>query len=123
MWFEIIKFFREIILGELDRIEVQKSKIADFLKEISNLLEITAEQLKSDNYPHGSCAAMSALSNKLVDALDGKIEETEKIRLARLLDEACILEREWVERNNPATIDRLHQIAGELKAISLLLNI
>lgn len=123
MWLEIIKLIREMVIGEKAKLEEQSQKLSHFFLDISELLKITAEQLLSDTYPHGSCTAMSSLSNNLIDFLQDKVETDKLVKLAQLLDEACILEKEWNERKNPDTISRLHQISGEFKALSMLFNL
>lgn len=123
MWLEIIKLIREIILGEKAKLLEQQEKLAGFFGEISELLKSTADSLHGDMYPHGSCAAMSLLSNNLINCLQEKVENDRLIQLAKLMDEASILEKEWVERKNPDTIKRLEQIAGEFKALGMLFNL
>lgn len=123
MWLEVIKFILDIVKNGKETNQEEKNRLAEFLTEISTLLEQTALSIQSNTYPHGSCTALSSCANSIMDILKEKIDYDKAISLARILDEACIVEREWAFRDNPDTIPKLLQASGEFKAAAMLIKI
>lgn len=123
MWLEVIKFILDIFQSGKKANKEEKEKLSEFLNEISVLLEQTALSIQSETYPHGSCSALSSCANSIMDILRDKIENDKAIFLARKLDEACVVEREWAFRDNPDTVSKLLQASGEFKAAALVIKI
>ncbi len=119
MWLEVIKFILDIVKNGKETNQEEKERLADFFSEISTLLEQTALSIESNNYPHGSCTALSSCANSIMDILKDKMDYDRSINLARILD----VEREWAFRDNPDTIPKLLQASGEFEAASMLIKI
>jgi hypothetical protein len=123
MWLEIIKFIIEIVKGDALNSAQEKEKLSEFLLQISDLLQETALSIESGVYPHGSCAALSSCSNSIMDILKDKIEAEKGEKLAKTLDEACIVEREWAFRDDSITIKKLLEASGEFRAAAMITKI
>jgi hypothetical protein len=123
MWLEVIKFVLDIFKNDKQANQEEKERLAEFLNEISILLEQTAFSIQSGVYPHGSCTALSSCANSIMDILRNKIDHDRSISLVMLLDEACVVEREWAFRDNPDTVSKLLKASGEFKAAAMLIKI
>jgi hypothetical protein len=120
MWLDIIKLIIEVVTKKKETTSSDNKKISEFFSEISEILEATANDLKEDKYPHGACQTLAVLSNSILNILRDKMPIEDAISLAKLLDEACLIEREWAHRHDPKTIETLLKASGEFKAHSQL---
>lgn len=123
MWIEIAKMLSDLFTQHRDEMQQSKERLSIVFQEMSELLESTAKDLKSNNYPHGKCATMDVLATELVNKLIGKIEVDELDKLNRLLFEAVKLEQEFAKREDPKTIEVLLVASGRLKALSIIYKV
>lgn len=123
MWLEIINFLYSFLKSEVELESSRKEQLVDFFHDIHLLILDVVTNLQKDIYPHGSCVAMSSISNKLIDTLQGKLETQELNKLAKMLDEAAVLEKEWVNRKDQLILNQLLTISGEFKALSILYKV
>ena len=111
MWLDILQFIYSFVKSQTESNKEENERLSQFFEQIHQIIQQVVVSLQSDVYPQGSCAAMSAISNQLIDALKNKVEEQELGKLARMLDEASILEKEFAYRKDPNTINNLLKLS------------
>ena len=98
----------------------RKQKLSSTLKTIGDLIHSVAVDLQNNNYPHGSCAAMEALSDILIQELDEFLNDPQKQILKEALRMTTHLEHMYAQRNEPGYIDKIEQASGHFYAVSIL---
>lgn len=101
----------------------RRNKLSSTLKTIGDLLQSVANDLKNNNYPHGSCAAMEALSDNLIQELDELINDGQKMILKESLRMSVYLEGMYAQRNDKEFIDKIEKASGHFYAVSILTSL
>lgn len=100
--------------------KARKQQLSSTLKTIGDLLQATANDLRNDIYPHGSCTAMENLADNLIQELEGFLNEEQVKDLKFNLQLASRLEQLYAERKAPGFIDKIEQASGHFYAVSIL---
>jgi len=100
--------------------KARKHQLSSTLKTIGDLLQATANDLRNDVYPHGSCTAMENLADNLIQELDGFLNEEQVKDLKFNLQLASRLEQLYAERQVPGFIDKIEQASGHFYAVAIL---
>lgn len=123
MWLEIIKITKELIGDFIKSTKEEKENVSVLLSQISDLLLNVVNDLENDNYPHFSCSIMQSLTKEFHQKVKVVLEKEKSDYLENLLIQSSFLEKEFALRKEPNTIIKLKEVAGEFKAISLLLKV
>jgi endo-alpha-1,4-polygalactosaminidase (GH114 family) len=119
--FDTVNSFLKFIAINKDIEKEKKEKMSEFLLEISNVLNDTAEKLLKDEYPHNNCAVMEKLSTDLLDTIREHLPENISYDSAhKLLLDASHLEKHYANRKDEITIPTIQKAAGEFKALSMI---
>lgn len=120
MWLEIIKFLIDLVNSNQEITQQEKEQLSNFFSDINLVIDDVIRNFEKDIYPVGCCTTMSILSNNIIDLLKNKLDEQKHEYIAKLLDEASVLEKEWANRHDPEVVTTLQQISGEFKALSIM---
>jgi hypothetical protein len=101
----------------------RKDKLSSTLKTIGDLIHSVALDLQNNTYPHGSCAAMEALSDTLIQELDEFLNDPQKQILNEALHMSTKLESMYAQRNDPEYINKIEQASGHFYAVSILVSL
>ena len=123
MWLTILEKLVDFIDRRQALKEAQRERVATVFADISQLLYDVADDLQVDNYPLGSCFAMTKLSEELLDHMRGIVDDKDIQELGPVLYNAARLEREYANRKDPATIDELRLAAGQFHVKSIIFKI
>jgi hypothetical protein len=119
--FDTVNSFLKFIAINKDIEKEKKEKMSEFLLEISNVLNDTAEKLLKDEYPHNNCAVMEKLSTDLLDTIREHLPENISYDSAhKLLLDASHLEKHYANRKDEITIPTIQKAAGEFKVLSMI---
>lgn len=121
MWIEILKYSKEIIQWFISKDQKDREDLSKLFSDISILIIDVAENLEKDTYPYYSCSVMENLSKSLFEKSIGILSEQESKKFEDLLFHASKLEMEFSRRKEPSVINELKVVAGEFKALSMLL--
>ncbi len=123
MWLTILEKLVDFIERRQTLKQEQRERVANVFSDISKLLYEVADDLQEGIYPLGTCFTMTRLSEELLDHMREVVPAETIQELGPVLYNAARLEREYANRQDPATIDELRLAAGQFHVKAIIFKI
>lgn len=119
---DLCKNIIDLVLRKKELKQDSKLRISEILKEISLILEDTANKLLIDEYPHSNCVVLRKLSDSLHFQLIDYVDVDTLDELHQSLINSSNIEQEFTKRKDYDTIPKILECSGQFKSLSLLLK-
>lgn len=119
---DVVSLFINVYNNEETKELTKKSRVADVLENISEILKDTHDKIMSNTYPHDNCRVLEILYKELQSIVEPYLSEHEKNMLLNSILDSINVEKLFHQRENKEIMEQLLLSSGDFKALSIILR-
>jgi hypothetical protein len=119
---DVVSLFINVYNNEETKELTKKSRVADVLENISEILKDTHDKIMINTYPHDNCRVLEILYKELQSIVEPYLSEHEKNMLLNSILDSINVEKLFHQRENKEIMEQLLLSSGDFKALSIILR-